>query len=320
MGTVGVDLIRDRFEPARLAAASPRLKRLLAALDSNRFREREAASAALGEMRPAIDPTLRRLLRSALPPIEVRKRVKALFTGSEGREKTRRRLRAVLALEWMGTREARRLLHALANGIPGAPATLAASAARGRLARLGSLGIVRPTASTSRAAYTFVARCSDSERLNSGSTSRQFLRVYENTERDRRATLTVADPPPRAARPRLPRQDDTPLPGDADTLPPPGRKWHGRRAARSAGGRMPDGATARRRRQKCFGPPVPPVPQPDLALGPRPCSARGVMHDLMPAGNGGTSLLRGGHDGDDAGGARDVTSVGTAEHEFASKR
>jgi WD40 repeat protein len=135
MGTVGVDLIRDRFEPA-LVASPARLKRLLAALNSNRFSDREAASAALAEMRPAIDPTLHRLLKSK-PPIEVRERVNALLAGMDGRENTRRRLRAVLALEWMGTLQARRLLQARAKGIPGAPATVAAEAAHDRLARHG---------------------------------------------------------------------------------------------------------------------------------------------------------------------------------------
>jgi hypothetical protein len=65
----------------------------------------------------------------------VLRRLELLLAGGAWSSEKQRRLRAVLALEWIGTAEARQVLHALAKGIPGAPETIAARAAWDNLAR-----------------------------------------------------------------------------------------------------------------------------------------------------------------------------------------
>ena len=81
-------------------------------------------------------PALQKVLASS-PPLETRKRVEELvdqLTGGTLTAEQLRVVRAVEALERIGTPEARRLLQTLAEGAPGALPTREAQAALDRLA------------------------------------------------------------------------------------------------------------------------------------------------------------------------------------------
>ena len=84
----------------------------------------------MADLRPAIDSTLRQAL-SRKPSREVQRRLEALLAGGAWEPQKRRRLLAILALEWIGTAEARQVLHALAKGIPGARHVAFADASHG---------------------------------------------------------------------------------------------------------------------------------------------------------------------------------------------
>jgi hypothetical protein len=113
------------------AARQKRAEQLLADLDSERFAVRQAAETELEKMGPMIEPALRKALEGK-PSLEVRRRIDtvlAKFTGE--------RLplsRALEAIEHMNTPEARRLVDALANGVPHAWLTEEARAIRKRQA------------------------------------------------------------------------------------------------------------------------------------------------------------------------------------------
>jgi hypothetical protein len=135
-----VPLLAKHLRPAGLAAPE-RTERLLADLDRNAFGVRQRATEDLQELGALAEPALRRELaqpRSA----EVGRQVKALVDRLQDGTLTAQQLqavRAVGALEHMGTPEARRLLTTLANGAPEARLIQEARAALERLTR-------RPTA------------------------------------------------------------------------------------------------------------------------------------------------------------------------------
>jgi WD40 repeat protein len=108
----------------------------IADLDSEKFAVREAASANLLKAGDQAVPVLRKVLASG-PPLETRKRVEDLLdrlTGGTLAPEQLQVVRAVEALERMGTPEAGRLLRTLADGAPGALTTREAQAALDRLA------------------------------------------------------------------------------------------------------------------------------------------------------------------------------------------
>ena len=108
----------------------------LADLESEKFSVRQAATANLVKAGEQSVPPLKKLLASG-PPLETRKRAEALLDQLTGGTLTSEQLqvvRAVEALEQIGTPEARRLLKTLTDGGPGALTTREAQAALDRLA------------------------------------------------------------------------------------------------------------------------------------------------------------------------------------------
>jgi WD40 repeat protein len=128
-----VALLRGRLEPA--PEPPRRLRQWIQDLDDDDFTVREAATKALsGVGEPAL-PALRQAVRGASPEVRLRaaKLLDALERAPPSPE-TLRALRAVEALERIGTERARRLLLRLAGGAPEARLTLDAEAALRRLA------------------------------------------------------------------------------------------------------------------------------------------------------------------------------------------
>jgi WD40 repeat protein len=105
-------------------------------LDSEKFRVRQEATAQLVKAGEQAVPALKKLLASG-PPLETRRRAEELvdrLTSGTLTTEQLRVVRAVEALEQVGTAEARRLLQALADGGPGALPTREARTALDRLA------------------------------------------------------------------------------------------------------------------------------------------------------------------------------------------
>jgi hypothetical protein len=114
-----------------------RLERLLAALDSDKFAERDLATRELKALAEQAVPALRTAL-AGQPSLESRRRLEALLHQLDGAglsAETVRQVRAVEALEAIGDPEARRLLAQLAAGPPAMYLTQEAQASLGRLAR-----------------------------------------------------------------------------------------------------------------------------------------------------------------------------------------
>ena len=104
-------------------------------LNSNDFDTREKVSAELEAMGDLAGPALRAVLKGS-PPAEVERRAKALLEKLERQEVPSaqvRPIRAILALETLGSQQARRLLEKLAGGAPEARSTKEAKAALDRL-------------------------------------------------------------------------------------------------------------------------------------------------------------------------------------------
>lgn len=130
----GIALLRGRLAPARPIDAE-RLAGWIVGLDSDVFEQRRAAMQALESAGPLAGPALRTAL-AANPPLEVRRRVEALLEALDPKTlppATLRTIRAVQALEVIGTPAARQLLAEQAAGAPGARLTEEAAAACARL-------------------------------------------------------------------------------------------------------------------------------------------------------------------------------------------
>jgi hypothetical protein len=127
-------LLRRRMGPAKDTADAVRVRRLVAQLDSEEFRQREAASRELAAMGELIEATLRSALTKA-ESAEVRRRLKDLLDKLKGTPTADdlRQLRAIHALELCCTAEARQLLRTLAGGASGARLTRDARTALERL-------------------------------------------------------------------------------------------------------------------------------------------------------------------------------------------
>jgi RNA polymerase sigma factor (sigma-70 family) len=125
-----VPFLKERLRPAA-QADSQQVARLIGDLDSPTFAVREKAAKALEEMGAAAEAALRRAL-AAKPTLEARRRLEPLL---EKREKeVVRPLRAIEALEHVGTAESRQVLESLAKDSPNPRAAEAAAAALMRLA------------------------------------------------------------------------------------------------------------------------------------------------------------------------------------------
>ncbi|HEY7314741.1 MAG TPA: sigma-70 family RNA polymerase sigma factor [Gemmataceae bacterium] len=127
--------LRKRLRPAAPAPAE-QSRPLLADLDSNEFRRREAAVAGLRQLGDRAETAMREALK-AKPSLEMRRRLEALLKALEESPSGEmlRAMRAAAVLERIGTSEARELLKALAEGDPGARLTREAKASRQRLAK-----------------------------------------------------------------------------------------------------------------------------------------------------------------------------------------
>jgi RNA polymerase sigma factor (sigma-70 family) len=126
-----VALLRDKLKPVR-AVEAVRLTALLAGLDAEEFKQREAASRDLVALADAVEPRLCALLEGN-PTLEVRRRAADVLERIEtGRVRAER---AVEVLERIGDGAARTLLGELAGGMPGAALTRDAAAAAARLSR-----------------------------------------------------------------------------------------------------------------------------------------------------------------------------------------
>jgi hypothetical protein len=131
-----VALLRERLRPDR-GVDPQRLRQLLADLDSAEFAVREAASRELGRLGGEVQPALRRAL-DRKPSPEARRRLNDLLALPPGTlradPEVLRGLRAVQALEHIGTAAARRLLEDVAKGNAEARLTQEAKDTLGRLA------------------------------------------------------------------------------------------------------------------------------------------------------------------------------------------
>lgn len=136
-GNAAVALLRDKVQP--VAPSGPRVRELLAKLDSKRFAVRQAAFGELKKLGAGIEADLRAALKGQAST-EVRTRVQSLLEQYAKRPANTdelRQTRTLQALERIGTREARALLGRLAEGAPGAWLTEEARAAVRRMDRRG---------------------------------------------------------------------------------------------------------------------------------------------------------------------------------------
>jgi WD40 repeat protein len=131
-----VAFLGDKLRPA-VPPDPGRAAALIADLDSDRYATRAGAARALEELGSAAAPALRRALAGG-PSAEVRvqaERLLAALNGPVTSPEVLRRLRAIAALERVGTPEARGVLGRLARGDPEARETGEARAALDRLGR-----------------------------------------------------------------------------------------------------------------------------------------------------------------------------------------
>jgi RNA polymerase sigma factor (sigma-70 family) len=112
------------------SATAEELAKFIADLDSNQFAVRQKAAKSLEELQNVARPALLKALDSSIP-LEVRRRIEQIVTQID--KEVIRTLRAVEALEHIGTAEARQVLEALAAN---APSPRVSEAARGALERL----------------------------------------------------------------------------------------------------------------------------------------------------------------------------------------
>jgi hypothetical protein len=128
------EFLGRRLRPVE-AVGAKKLERLLADLESDRFRTREQAAQELEKLGDLAVPALQKALEGE-PSLETRRRVEKLLDKLTGLSLTRdqvRLVRAVEVLEGLSTAEARQVLTALGRGAAGALLTREAQAALGRL-------------------------------------------------------------------------------------------------------------------------------------------------------------------------------------------
>jgi WD40 repeat protein len=134
----GLQLLQKRLRPAA-AVAAEQVARWIRELDADNFEVRSAATAALEKLGRRAEAPLRQAQKGS-PGLEPRRRLERLLKRLE-REvlspEQLRSLRAIAALEAVGTPEARRLLEGVAGGAAGAVRTREARAALDRLAVRG---------------------------------------------------------------------------------------------------------------------------------------------------------------------------------------
>jgi WD40 repeat protein len=130
-----VPFFKERLHPA--AVNAEKVQRLIADLDDEQFTVRKRASNELEKLGELAGPSLRKALENG-PSLEAERRMKELLTklgGKVSQGEGLRSVRAIEALERIGTPEARQVLQALAKGAAGAVLTRAAQGALERLER-----------------------------------------------------------------------------------------------------------------------------------------------------------------------------------------
>ena len=132
-----VVFLKQQLRPVE-AADEKRLSRLLTDLDSETFERREAASEDLAQLGELAEPALRRSIKHRPAPEAKRRMTELLDMFDHGRlpASTLRALRAVEALEHLGTPSARQALSAIARGAAGSLLTHEAKASLERLDRI----------------------------------------------------------------------------------------------------------------------------------------------------------------------------------------
>jgi hypothetical protein len=139
-GGRAVPWLGERLRPARPPVGPERMARLLRDLDADEFRVREGAARELEKLGAWARPCLREALKGRPSP-EFQRRVEELLRKVEEQEerepvpKDPALLRALEALEQIGTREARRVLTELAEGAMEGRLRQEAKAAVARLAK-----------------------------------------------------------------------------------------------------------------------------------------------------------------------------------------
>jgi RNA polymerase sigma factor (sigma-70 family) len=133
-----VEFLRRQIKPVA-PIDEKRIARLITALDSDDYQERQKAEAELENLGELATPAYRKALASR-PSVEAYRRLERLRKKqlAEARKPSAQRVRLVRAVEILeraGTDEARKLLATLAKGAPGALLTEQARAALGRLRR-----------------------------------------------------------------------------------------------------------------------------------------------------------------------------------------
>jgi hypothetical protein len=125
---------KARLHPAQLDAK--RVEKLIADLDGEQFAAREAATKELAMIADLAEPLLKRA-RETNPAAEVRRRIDRLLAARSVRPSGERlqTLRAIAALEQIGSPEARAVLWQLASGVDKAWETREAKQALERLER-----------------------------------------------------------------------------------------------------------------------------------------------------------------------------------------
>jgi hypothetical protein len=129
-----VSFLAERLRPVA-PVNDERLTRLIADLDSDRYKVRRRASKELQRLGELAEPALRKALAGETSH-EAGRRLKALL--EECRTPSTEQLqvlRAVEMLEHIGTKDARQLLQNLAKGVPAVRVSQAAKAALNRLAQ-----------------------------------------------------------------------------------------------------------------------------------------------------------------------------------------
>jgi hypothetical protein len=129
---VAVALFKEKAAPIP-ASDKAVVARLIAGLDAEEFVDREKAAAALDRHGEAAADLIRQALEEDIST-ETRRRLQKTLRKIEDRTpESLRRMRAVAALEWIGTPAARELLRAQAAGAPAARLTKEANAALKRM-------------------------------------------------------------------------------------------------------------------------------------------------------------------------------------------
>jgi WD40 repeat protein len=131
-----VPMLRERVRPVPRVTAD-RIDRLIADLDDDDFAVRTKATAALRELGELAEPALRKVFHDT-QSAEVRRRADDLISRVAAPippAEQLRLLRALAALEEIGTPDARRVLESLVKGAPEARLTREAKAALERLTR-----------------------------------------------------------------------------------------------------------------------------------------------------------------------------------------